>query len=172
LQNSWNVNVPGLGKRNRMVIFTIPKVIPSTEALIRKSIIEECRVMLDPPVSILGIPAMKKVSYEIVNWLNELGKETVDKCLNQVREYLNSPPDLMGNHLTAGRDLYITFLEDAEMQTGLDFSEAINHLKQSMAVIPLLAEDIRNMNLQEAANCFIRIAELETKAYKLLNKVV
>jgi hypothetical protein len=30
-----------------------------------------------------------------------------------VREYLNSPPDLAGDHLTAGRDLYITFLEEA-----------------------------------------------------------
>ena len=172
LQHAWNVNVPGLGKRNRLVIFTIPKVIPSTEALIRKSIAEECRVMLDPPVSMLGIPAMKKVSCEIAHWPDELGKETAIKCLNQVREYLNSPPDLLGNHSTAGRDLYITFLEDAEQQMGLDFSEAISQLKQSMAVIPLLAEDVRNMNLQGAADCFIRIADLETKAFTLLNKVV
>ena len=172
LQHAWNVNVPGLGKKNRLVIFNIPKVIPSTEALVRKSIAEECQIMLHPPVSMLGIPAMKKVAYEIAHWLVELGEETAAKCLQQVREYLNSPPDLIGNHLTAGRDLYITFLEDAEMLTGLDFSEAISHLKKSMAVMPLLAEDIRDMNLKEAADYFSRIAEIETKAYTSLNEVV
>jgi len=105
LEKAWDVNVPGLGKCNRLITIDIPKSIPSAEILIRKSIRDECITMLKPPVSMLGIPAIKKLSREITNWPNELGKEVADKCLLQVCEYLNSPPDLQGNHLTAGREI-------------------------------------------------------------------
>ena len=73
----------------------------------------------------VGIPAMKKIASKIAHWPEELGEDTADKCLRQVREYLNSPPDLEGNHLTAGRDRYITFLQEAEPMAGLDFSTVI-----------------------------------------------
>jgi hypothetical protein len=172
LQNAWNVNVPGLGKRNRLVVFDVPQVIQSAEELIRRSIAEECRIMLNPPVNMLGIPAMKKVSKEIINWPNELGKEKTAKCLNQVREYLNSPPDLTGNHLTAGRELYISFLEDAETLSGIGFSEAVVCLKRSLEVIPKLADDLKNENLKGAAGRFICISDLETKAFSFLKEVI
>ncbi len=172
LELAWDVNVPGLGKRNRLAIFDIPKDFASTDALIRKSIADECQTMLNPPVSMVGIPAMKKVAREIAHWPQELGKDTADKCLRQVREYLNSPPDLMGDHLTAGRDLYIAFLEEAGPMAELDFSEAIGWLRGAMTIIPLLAEAIRQRHLEEAAASFSRIAEREMQAYAELSKVV
>jgi hypothetical protein len=104
------VNVLGLGKRNRLVVFDVPESLPPTEALIRKSIADQCQAMLQPAVSMVGIPAMQKVAREIPQWPEELGEGTAAKCLRQVREYLNSPPDLEGDHLTAGRDRYVAFL--------------------------------------------------------------
>ena len=172
LRQAWDVNVPGLGKRNRLAILDIPQELPPTETLIRRSIIDECQTMLYPPVSMVGIPAMKKVAREIANWTEELGEHTAAKCLRQVREYLNSPPDLEGNHLTAGRDLYIAFLEEAGAQTGLDFSEAISWLRQSIAVIAELAEAICRNNLERAAACFDRVADIEAEAYTELSKIV
>ncbi len=169
---AWDVNVPSLGKRNRLVIFDIPEDFASTDALIRKSIADECQTMLNPPVSMVGIPAMNKVAREIAHWPQELGKDTTDKCLQQVREYLNSPPDLMGDHLTAGRDLYIAFLEDAGPMEELDFSEAVGYLRGAMTIIPLLADAIQQRHLDEASTGFSRIAKREMQAYTELSKVI
>ena len=60
LEMAWNVNVPGLGKRNRLAILDIPKEIAPTDELIRRSIGDQCKTMLKPPVSMIGIPAMEK----------------------------------------------------------------------------------------------------------------
>jgi hypothetical protein len=172
LRLAWDVNVPGLGKRNRLAIVDIPQNLPPTEVLIRKSIADQCQTMLHPPVSMIGIPAMKKIANEIAHWPKELGEDTADKCLRQVREYLNSPPDVEGTHLTAGRDLYISFLQEAEPMAGLDFSNAILMLGQSMAVIPELADAIGKKDLQKAAAGFERVAEAEAAAYVELSIIV
>ena len=172
LQLAWDVNVPGLGKRNRLAILDIPDSLPPDDALIRKSITDQCQTMLYPPVSMVGIPAMKKVAREIARWPEELGEDVTAKCLRQVREYLNSPPDIEGDHLTAGRHLYITFLQEAEATTGLDFSGAIGRLRESMATIPQLAEAIRQGHLEEAAAHVGHIAEEEAQAYAELSRII
>jgi hypothetical protein len=168
LEPAWNVNVPGLGKRNRLVTLDIPQEIQPTEALIRKSIRDECKSMLKPPVSMVGIPAMEKVAREIANWSHELGQATADKSLQQVREYLNSPPDILGNHLTAGRDIYISFLEQAGVMADLDLSEAINQLQAGMGVLPRIASAIKDGNLLDAAAGFGEVAGFEKAAYTIL----
>ena len=171
LQLAWNVNVPGLGKRNRLAVLDISQELPPTAALIRKSVADQCQTMLHPPVSMVGIPAMKKIASEIAGWPEELGEETAARCLQQVREYLNSPPDLEGNHLTAGRDVYIAFLQEAGAMIGLNFSEAICKLNESMAVIPELADALRRNDLKQASACFGRVAQAEAEAYMALSKI-
>jgi hypothetical protein len=168
LEPAWDVNVPGLGKRNRLAILNIPQEIPPTEVLIRKSIGDECRMMLNPPVSMVGIPAMEKVSREIAHWSTELGKDGTEKSLQQVREYLNSPPDILGNHLTAGRDIYVTFLEQAGRMTNLDFSEAINRFQAGIAVMGKIAEAIQLDHLDGVAAGFAEIAKEEKAAFTIL----
>jgi hypothetical protein len=172
LRLAWDVNVPGLGKRNRLAVIDVPREFPPTAALIRKSIADACQTMLHPPVSMMGIPAMRKVAREIARWPEELGEDTAAKCLRQVREYLNSPPDLEGDHLTAGRDLSIAFLQEAGALARLDFSAAISRLDESMAAIPALAEAIRRNDLKKAAICFNHFAEVEADAYMELSKIV
>ena len=168
LELAWDVNVPGLGKRNRLAILNIPQEIASTQTLIRKSITDECKMMLKPPVSMIGIPAMEKLSREISNWPKTVGIDNTGRCLQHVREYLNSPPDLMGDHLTAGRDIYIEFLEQAGEMAGLDFSEAIHRLHIAMDMLPNIAESIQRENLPDAAAGFAFIAEKEKEAYTIL----
>jgi hypothetical protein len=172
LRPAWDVNVPGLGKRNRLAVIEIPQELPPTDVLIRRAIADQCQTMLHPPVSMVGIPAIRKVAREIAGWPAELGEEVTARCLRQVREYLNSPPDLEGDHLTAGRDLYIAFLEQAEAPAGLDLSEATSWLRESMATIPSLAEAIRQNDLETAATCFDRVADAEGEAYAALSRIV
>ena len=172
LRLAWDVNVPGLGKRNRLAVLDFPQELPPTEALIRKSIADQCQTMLHPPVSMVGVPAMRKVAREMVRWPEELGDETADRCLRQVREYLNSPPDEEGDHLTAGRDRYVAFLQEAGAMAGLDFSRAIGWLRESLAAIPEVAEAIRRNDLDRAAACFGRVADAEAEAFTALSGAV
>lgn len=172
LEQGWDVHVPGLGKRNRWVSLDIPHEIAPVKNLVKKSIHDACAQMLTPPVSMLGIPAMEKLSREIAGWPEQLGNEAADKSLCQVREYLNSPPDLMGNHLTAGRDIFITFLEQAADMAGLDFSPAIELFRTAMDLIPGIAEAIRNQALVKAGADFAKIAQIEKEAYRLLSGCV
>ena len=172
LQLAWDVNVPGLGKRNRLAIVDIPCDLPPTEALIQQAVLDQCQMMLHPPVSLVGIPAMKKLAREISHWPEELGEEMAAKCLRQAREYLNSPPDLEGNHLTAGRDLYIAFLLQAGEMARVDFSEAVGHLQESISSIPEIAGAIQQNDLARAALGFERVAEAETRAFSALSKAV
>ncbi len=172
LQLAWEVNTPGLGKRNRVAFLDIPPVLPPTAVLIHRSIADECQTMLHPPVSMLGIPAMRKAAREIAHWPEELGADTTARCLLQVREYLSSPPGADGAHLTAGRNLYIAFLQEAGEMAGLDFSTAIGWLCESMAIIPRLAGAIDRNDLEQAAACFNRMADSETNAYIELSKVI
>lgn len=172
LELAWDVYVPGLGKRHRLAVMNVPQDLPPNPVLICKSIADACETMLHPRTSMLGIPAMKKVAREIARWPRELGEETAAECLRQVREYLNSPPDLEGNHLTAGRDLVVVFLQEAGRLAGLDFSQAIMEMGESIDTIPELAGAIQRNDLEKAATCFDRVAEAEAAAYRELAKIV
>lgn len=168
LEQAWKVSVPGMGKPNRLVTLSIPTEIAPTDLLIRRSIGDECKLMLRPPVSMLGIPAMEKVSGEIAHWPQELGQEVAERCLRQVREYLSSPPDILGSHLTAGRDIYIAFLEQAGVMAGLDFTAAIVQFQNAVQLIPAIAEAIERNDLEGASGGFRKIAGLEKRAFTLL----
>ncbi len=172
LELAWNVNVPGMGKKNRLVTFQIPNELAPNDVLIHQSITGMCQRMLHPPVNMLGIPGMKKLAQEIVRWPEVLGEERTAASLKQVYEYLNSPPDITGNHLTATRDLYIAFLKEASPMAGLDFTNPIVNLQESARIIPELAYAIQRGNLEEAADHIRQVAEVETKAYTELSEVV
>jgi Butirosin biosynthesis protein H, N-terminal/Domain of unknown function (DUF4872) len=168
LELAWELNVPGMGKRNRLVTLVLPDHLPSDKALICKSIRDECQMMLTPPVSMLGIPAMQKVSREIAGWPDELGKQVAERCLRQVREYLSSPPDVLGSHLTAGRDIYIAFLKESGSMAGFDFQVAIEQFQTAMQYIPSVAGAIQQGNLDQAAQGISNIARLEEKGFSSL----
>ncbi|NJD60498.1 MAG: hypothetical protein C3F13_13350 [Anaerolineales bacterium] len=172
LELAWDVNVPGMGKRNRLTILNIPEELDPTDKLIKQAIADQCQLMLEPPLSMLGIPAMQKLGREIHAWPEELGQEASQRCLQQVREYLNSPPDNLGNHLTAGRDLYITFLVEAGGAAELDFSQPIAHFQWVLSIIPKIAQAIHANDLMAAAAGFIWVAEEEKLAYRWLRELI
>ena len=172
LEQAWNVNIPAMGRKNRLTIIDIPaKPIPG-EALVHRAIEDKCRTMLHPPVNMLGIPGMKKLAREITHWPQELGNETTAACLRQVREYLNTPPDIRGGHLTATRDLYIAFLQEAAPLLGLDFTKPVALLQESMRIIPQIPHALQCGNLEEAAKYLDQIAGIETRAYVDLSEMV
>jgi hypothetical protein len=115
---------------------------------------------------------MKKLARELPRWPQELGEDRAAASLSQVREYLNSPPDLTGDHLTAGRDLYVTFLTEAGPMVGLYFSAAADRLRTVIEIIPQLADALRDGRLEEAGGLFGRIAKEESQAYYELSEIL
>jgi hypothetical protein len=172
LELAWNASVPGMGEKNRFVTLDLPERLTPTPALIRRSIADKCQTMLHPPISMLGIPGIKKLAREIVLWREELGEETAAACLLQMREYLNSPPDLTGDHLTATHDLYIAFLQQAGPLAAMDFTRPIGHLQELLGLIPYLARAVRRGSLAEASGLISQVAELEFTAYSDLEALV
>jgi hypothetical protein len=172
LELAWNVSIPGMGKRNRLVTLNIPPDIAPDRELICRSVRDECNMMLEPPINMLGVPAMQKLGREIADWPQELGEKVAGRCLLQVREYLSSPPDVLGSHLTAGRDIYVSFLKQAQSMSGLDFHEAIDHFQKTIQLIPMVAEAIRTGNWEEVSKGFTQIATCEKSAFmSLLAKI-
>lgn len=172
LQLAWDVNVPGIGKQNRLAVLDIPHELPPDKDLLCQAIHDQSESMLHPPVAMIGIPAMRKIAGEIGHWKEELGEEVARQCLRQTREYLNSPPDLEGNHLTAGRDIYVTYLEEAAQMADLNFSPAIDLLNRAIAIIPKLASAIQNDELEQSAVYFHRWANIEEQTYTYLQQAV
>lgn len=172
LQLAWDVNVPAMGKRNRLIIFQPPTQLPPLANLIRRALVDNCRTMLYPPVSMLGVPAMRKLAHELPHWEEELGKSVDAACIDQACEYLNSPPDLYGSHFTAGRDLTIAFLEESAAITRLDFSDPIACLRRSMALVPALADSLRMREFNQAAEGFLSFADAEQQAYEALGHLL
>jgi len=172
LERAWDVNVPGMGKRNRLAVIKMPDHLDPTSRLIRKAIHDQCQTMLKPPSSMLGIPAMEKLAREINHWPHELGDDSTQRSLQQVCEYLNSPPDSMGNHLTAGRDLYIAFLKQAGEGVALDFSEPITHFQTVLSIIPEIAQSLQTNDLISAADGLKRVAHEEKLAFTSLSKLI
>ncbi len=172
LQLAWDVNVPGIGKQNRLAVLDIPHELPPDKDLIYQAIHDQSESMLHPPVAMIGIPAMRKIAGEIGHWKEELGEEVARQCLRQTREYLNSPPDLEGNHLTAGRDIYVTYLEEAAQMADLNLAPAIDLLNSAITIIPKLSNAIQNDELEQSAVYFHRWADIEEQTYTYLQQAV
>jgi hypothetical protein len=64
------------------------------------------------------------------------------------------------------------YLQQAGEMTGIDFSQAVKHLRESISFIPEVAGAIQQGDIVKAALCFERVAEAETKAYTELSKVL
>jgi len=84
-EKSLDVNVPGMSKKNTIRAFTLPDKLPLELDAAKKGLNLRAEKMLNPPVNMLGIPAMKKLSREIFDWENE-------KCFDHLATYATVPP--------------------------------------------------------------------------------
>jgi len=69
-ERALDVNVPGMSKKDTFRVFQLPQKMPSELEIADKGFAYKARRMLKPPVSMFGIPAMRKLAKEIVSWSN------------------------------------------------------------------------------------------------------
>jgi hypothetical protein len=163
-EKSLNVNVQGMSKRNTIRAFTFPDKIPSEFEVAKKGFSTKAERFLNPPVKMFGVPAMRKLAKEILEWDNK-------KCFEHMVTYATSPPLLPATFENSHgmrlwqADVLKTLGNKYKKET---WTEASNLFQQSGKRIMMLCKEALNQNRQEASSTLQEIADIEERAYKLL----
>jgi hypothetical protein len=185
LEQAWNVNIPGLGKKNTFYTFEFNAQVADVETIARKGIHKRSADMLHPPMSTLGLKGMQKLAAELARWPEQLTSAQLDACLRHLVEFTGFPPvppsrltgyaDAPYSH-AAGRDIFASLLR----QLAQDYHEpgwasAAQHFDRSAAQLETLTDTICDYilgvtsSLETAAALIAEIAESETKGFSLLS---
>jgi hypothetical protein len=162
-EKSLNVNVPGMSKRNTIRAFALPRKIPSEFEVANKGFSYKAERFLNPPVKMFGVPAIRKLAKEILEWDNK-------KCFEHMVTYATTPPLLPKTFENShGMRLWQSnVLKALGSKYSMDsWTEASSLFRQSGEKIMRLCEEALKQNRQEASNILLEIAEIEEQAYTL-----
>ncbi len=189
LELAWNVNIPGLGKKNTFYTFAFDDRIADVETIAREGLRKRAIAMLEPPASMFGIKGMRKLVRELPRWPEELDPEQLDISLRHLVEFTGAPPipplrlmggvgemdmDVPENH-AAGRDIFAGLLrqlsEEYEMPA---WAETAALFEQSGQVLESLTDIVvdhilgeRNA-LEPASELLSETADLEEQAFGMI----
>jgi len=166
-QKSLDVNVPGMSKKNTIRAFTFPEKLPSEFEVAKKGFLHKAERFLNPPVRLLGIPAMRKLADEIFEWDNK-------KCFEHMATYATTPPLLPA---TFENSHGMRFWQASVLKVLGDkynvgkWTEASTLFRQSGEKIMKLCQASLKQDKQSISNVLLEIANVEEQAYKLLKSV-
>jgi hypothetical protein len=164
-ESCLNVNTPGLSRKNTYRIFTLPDKMPSEFEIAEKGFIYKAQRMLKPPVSMFGIPAMRKLAKEITGWTDE-------SCLKHMVAYAGMTPPLIAEDLSNNDGLRFQesalFTQMGQKYNRSNWIEASGLFRQSGKSIIELCKSALGRDLDACSASLQRIADLEEKAYKML----
>lgn len=162
---SLNINVAGMSRKNTYRIFRLPQKMPPELKVAEKGLAYKAARMLKPPVSMFGIPAMRKLAKEIITWKDK-------SCYNHMVAYAGLTPPLIAEDLSHNDGLRF---EQARVLKALGqkyhntkWSKAANLFKQSGEWIIKLCEKALNYDGSACPELLNRIADIEETAYKYL----
>jgi len=166
-QKSLDINVPGMSKKNTIRAFTFPPRLPSELEIAEKGFQHKAERFLSPPVKLFGIPAMRKLAREILEWNNK-------KCFEHMATYATTPPLLP----TSFENSHGMRLWQANVLNALgnkykvsQWTEASNLFRTSGEKIKTLCEAALKQDKPKISKTLMEIAETEERAYKLLKDV-
>jgi hypothetical protein len=162
---SLNVNVPGMSRKNTYRIFRLPQKMPSELEVAGKGLAYKAGRMLKPPVSMLGIPAMRKLAKEITTWEDK-------SCYNHMVAYAGLTPPLIAEDLSHNDGLRF---EQAQLLKALgqkyhntEWGKASNLFTKSGELIIKLCEKALDYEGSACSELLDRIAGIEEEAYRYL----
>ena len=163
-ENSLDVKVPGMSKRNTIRAFTLPRVIPSEFEVAKKGFSYKAERFLHPPVRLFGIPAMRKLADETLEWDNK-------KYFEHMVTYATTPPLLPrtfenSHGMRFWQADVLKALGDKYNVSG--WTEASKLFRQSGERIIKLCQVALKQDKQSVSNTLTEIADIEEQAYKLL----
>ena len=164
---SLNVNVPGMSRKNTYRIFRLPQRMLSELEVAGKGLAYKAGRMLKPPVSMLGIPAMRKLAKEITTWEDKA-------CYNHMVAYAGLTPPLIAEDLSHNDGLRF---EQARVLKALgqkyhntEWSKASNLFTKSGKLIIELCEKALDHEGSACSELLDRIAGVEEEAYRYLDR--
>jgi hypothetical protein len=183
LQSAWNVNHPGLGKKNTFYTFSFGKQAADVETIARKGLAKRAAAMLGAPVSMLGIKGMRKLARELPRWSAELGAGELDRSLRHLAEFTGFPP-VPPNRLTGyaapdnhrgGREVFAGLLRRlAEAYAEPSWAEAAGLFDRSAQALEKATEEVvdyllrKTGSLAGAAAVIGEIADIEEQGFRLI----
>ena len=163
-EQSLNVKVPGMSKRNTIRTFTLPEKLPPELEVARKGFSYKANKFLNPPVKLFGVPAMRKLAKEIFEWNNR-------KCFEHMATYATTPPTLPKTFENSHgmRFWQADVLDILGKKYGIDkWIEASKMFRSSGKEITDLCKASIEQNRERISEDLIKIADVEERAYGLL----
>jgi hypothetical protein len=163
-ERSLDVNVSGMSKKNTIRAFTLPQKIPSEFEVAKTGFSYKAQRFLKPPVKLFGIPAMRKLAEEIFEWDNK-------KCFEHMVTYATTPPLLPKTFKNSHgmRFWQADVLNALGRKHGVsNWTEASTLFRRSGEKIMKLCQAALKQDKQEISNNLLEIAEIEERAYRLL----
>jgi len=166
-EKALDVNVPGMGKKNTFRVFQSPQKMPTELEIANKGFSYKARRMLKPPVSMFGIPAIRKLVKEIVFWADK-------DCFTHMVAYAGLTPPLIAEDLSHNDGLRF---EQARVLKALgqkyhntEWSKASNLFTKSGELIIKLCEKALDYEGSACSELLDRIAGIEEEAYRYLDR--
>ncbi|MBM4433064.1 MAG: DUF4872 domain-containing protein [Chloroflexi bacterium] len=164
-EQSLNVNVPGMSKKNTYRVFQTPDKFISELELAELGFARKAKRMLHPPVNLLGIPAMRKLAKDIADWTDK-------ECYRYMVAYAGLTPPLISEDLSHNDGLRF---EQARVLTELSskynrklWSDAAGLFTASGKLIINLCSAALNSDGKACSGILADIASIEEKAYQML----
>jgi len=166
-EDSLNVNVPGMSKKNTSRIFRLPQSMPSELEIAERGLAYKTSRMLKPPVSMIGIPGMRKLAKDIITWEDKA-------CYNHMVGYAGLTPPLVAEDLSHNDGLRFEqarlFKVLGQKYQRKEWSETSNLFAKSGELIIELCEKALKYDGNACSELLERIAGVEEEAYRCLNR--
>ena len=160
-----DVNVPGMSKRNTYRIFRLSQGTPTELEIAEKGFAYKATRMLKPLVSMFGIPAMRKLTKEIVSWTDK-------DCFRHMVAYAGLTPPLIAADLLHNDGLRFEqarlFGELGQKYQRKEWSNASILFRKSGELILKLCERALEYDNRGCSALLEEIADTEEEAYMAL----
>lgn len=163
-EKALDVNVPGMSKKNTIRIFVMPEKLPGELEIAKKGLNLRAEKMLNPPVNLFGIPAMRKLSKEILNWKDK-------GCFNHLIMYATTPPHIPKNFNNSNgmRFWKADIMQELGKKYNIsDWVRASELFRQSGEIIIDICKAAMKQNRQLISDLIFKAAGIEEDAYRLI----
>ena len=165
-EESLDVKVPGMSKKNTIRTFVLPEKLPTELEVARKGFSYKAEKFLNPPVKLFGVPAIRKLAEEIFEWDNK-------KCFEHMATYATTPPMLPKTFENSHgmRFWQADVLNTLGRKYGIDeWVEASTLFRRSGEEIIDLSKASLEQDRQQISEDLTKIADIEEKAYESLKQ--
>lgn len=163
-EKSLNINVPGMSKKNTIRTFILPSKLPSELEIAQKGLNFRAKKMLNPPVKLFGIPAMRKLSRDIFDWKDK-------KSFEHLVAYATTPPELPKTFEKSDgmRFWKSQVLKKLGEKYNIDkWSKASAMFQKSGELIIEICKAAMKQDQHKISSLILQVAEIEETAYGLL----